>query len=51
MKVGGGVGGVSARPSMTGGGTAIKAGGPSNLLRKSVPPPPLRGASAALRRP
>ncbi len=29
---------------MTAAGPAFKAGGPSNLLRKSVPPPPLRGA-------
>jgi len=36
---------------MTGAEAAFKAGGPSNLLRKSVPPPPLRGASATLRRP
>jgi hypothetical protein len=37
---------------MAAGGPAIKAGGPSNLLRKSVPPPPLarrlRFAPAAL---
>ena len=37
---------LSARPSMMAAGAPIKAGGPSNLLRKSVPPPPLRGASA-----
>src|SRR3569623_3269843 len=37
----GGVGLVSDRPSMAADGAAIKAGGPSNLLRKSVPPPPL----------
>lgn len=49
--VGSGVGLVSARPSMTAGGAAIKAGGPSNLLRKSVTPPPLRGACASLRQP
>ncbi len=29
---------------MTVTGPVLKAGGPSNLLRKSVPPPPLRGA-------
>lgn len=37
---------------MAAAGAAIKAGGPSNLLRKSVPPPPLarrlRCAPAAL---
>ncbi|WP_116091797.1 hypothetical protein [Sphingomonas crusticola] len=37
---------------MAGTGAALKAGGPSNLLRKSVPPPPLarrlRCAAAAL---
>lgn len=37
-------GSVSARPSMTDGAAAFKARGPSNFLRKSVPPRPLRGA-------